>query len=336
MKARSNVDGSGTLLPLTCIWYGPSASGVTDASWPLDCMPAGMELFPAGDGDQWTVIKRVIDDCDYYIVIIGGRYGSIAPDGKSYTQMEYEYAVSKGKPVMAFLHENPANIPQGKTEQDPDRRQALETFRELAKKKMCKFWNSPKELAGMVSRGLARMRQDRPGVGWVRADGVSSESAAREILRLKNENEELKRRLEQFATEPPKGSNVFAQGDERITLLFSYELGNQFVKEPHVTTWNELFGLLGPLMIDGATEASLKKKLFEGFENRKYDQNKSRIYRGYVRDEDFQKVKVQFRALGLITKDERSRGETSWILTPYGDTLMTQVAAVRSTIPPGA
>jgi hypothetical protein len=89
-------------------------------------------------------------------------------------------------------------------------------------------------------------------------------------------------------------------------------------------------------MIDGATEASLKKKLFEGFENRKYDQNKSRIYRRYVRDEDFQKVKVQFRALGLITKDERSRGETSWILTPYGDTLMTQVAAVRSTIPPGA
>jgi hypothetical protein len=61
----------------------------------LDCIPSGMELFPAADDDQWTLIKRVIDDCDYYIVIIAGKCGSIGPTGLSYTRMEYEYAVSK-------------------------------------------------------------------------------------------------------------------------------------------------------------------------------------------------------------------------------------------------
>jgi len=63
----------------------------------LDCIPAGMELFPAANEDQWTLIKEVIDDCDYYIVIIGGRYGSVGTDGISYTEMEYRYASEIGK-----------------------------------------------------------------------------------------------------------------------------------------------------------------------------------------------------------------------------------------------
>ena len=69
----------------------------------LDCIPAGMELFPASSEDQWSLIKRVIDDCDYYILIIGGRYGSVGPDGISYTQMEFEYALKTGKPIISFI-----------------------------------------------------------------------------------------------------------------------------------------------------------------------------------------------------------------------------------------
>ena len=52
-----------------------------------DCIPAGMELFPAADEEQWKFIQRVIDDCDYYILIIGGRYGSLTDEGVSYTRL---------------------------------------------------------------------------------------------------------------------------------------------------------------------------------------------------------------------------------------------------------
>src|SRR6266704_2128879 len=83
---------------------------VMQALLELDCIPSGMELFPAADEDQWSLIKRVIDDCDYYIVIIAGRYGSIGPEGKSYTQMEYEYAAQKSIPVFGFLHAEPGKI----------------------------------------------------------------------------------------------------------------------------------------------------------------------------------------------------------------------------------
>lgn len=85
---------------------------VTRALLELDCIPAGMELFPASDDDAWTLIKRVIDDSDYYIVISAGRYGSTHPDtGVGYTEMEYDYAVEAGKPVLAFMHADPGKLP---------------------------------------------------------------------------------------------------------------------------------------------------------------------------------------------------------------------------------
>jgi len=123
---------------------------VIQALLELDCIPAGMELFPAADDDQWTLIRKVIDDCDYYIVIVAGRYGSRGPGGKSYTQMEYEYAIEKGKPVIAFLHENPGKIPSDRTENTEEGKAALEAFRQLTKKKACKFWSSQKELGSVV------------------------------------------------------------------------------------------------------------------------------------------------------------------------------------------
>jgi hypothetical protein len=83
----------------------------------LKCIPAGMELFPAANDDQWTLIKKVIQDCDYYIVIIAGRYGSLGPEGLSYTEMEYRYALEQGIPTIGFLHRDPSLIPQGRCDQ---------------------------------------------------------------------------------------------------------------------------------------------------------------------------------------------------------------------------
>ena len=70
----------------------------------MDCIPAGMELFPAADDEQWEFIKRVIDDCDYYVLIIGGRYGSLTSEGISYTEKEHNYAMSIGLKVLTILY----------------------------------------------------------------------------------------------------------------------------------------------------------------------------------------------------------------------------------------
>ncbi len=80
---------------------------VIDALLQMNCFPIGMEYFNAEDETQWTIIKNLIKECDYYIIIIAGRYGSIEKEcGKSYTQKEYEYAVEQGIPVLRFVHED--------------------------------------------------------------------------------------------------------------------------------------------------------------------------------------------------------------------------------------
>jgi hypothetical protein len=82
----------------------------------MDCIPAGMELFPAIDEEQFNFIKRIIDDCDYYILIIGGRYGTISDDGISYTEKEYDYAISRQIPVMTFRHKDCKTQPKSGTD----------------------------------------------------------------------------------------------------------------------------------------------------------------------------------------------------------------------------
>lgn len=102
---------------------------VIQALLELDCLPSAMEMFPAADDDQWTLIRRVIDGSDYYIVVVGGRYGSLSEDGISYTEREYDYALEACKPVLGFVHRNPDQIPSGKTDQAAGAKRELGAFR---------------------------------------------------------------------------------------------------------------------------------------------------------------------------------------------------------------
>ena len=121
----------------------------------LNAFPAGMELFPATDDEAWVLIERVIDESDYYLLVIGGRYGSVDSAGLSFTEREYEYAVARRKPTMAFLHQSPEKLPFEHSEGDPSAREKLDAFRarvQLARH--VKLWTSPEDLVGKVANVL--------------------------------------------------------------------------------------------------------------------------------------------------------------------------------------
>jgi hypothetical protein len=59
----------------------------------------GMEQFPATDEEQLEYIRPIIDESDYYVVIIRGKYGSLASDGVSFTEKECDYALEMNKPL---------------------------------------------------------------------------------------------------------------------------------------------------------------------------------------------------------------------------------------------
>jgi hypothetical protein len=158
---------------------------VIQALLELDCIPSGMELFPAATDDQWSIIKKVIDDCDYYIVLVAGRYGSIGKENKSYTQMEYEYAVEVQKPLLGFIHQAPSEIAAAKTESTEAGRTLLDTFRSLVKQRPVKTFRTPSELGSVVSRSIVKLMNSHPASGWIRADEAVSELSASEILKLR-------------------------------------------------------------------------------------------------------------------------------------------------------
>jgi hypothetical protein len=112
----------------------------------LDCIPCGMEYFPAASEDQWSYIRELIAECDYYIVIVAGRYGSTDDAGVSYTEKEYDYAVEQGIPTIGFIHPDPNSRPARLTEATEEGRRKLADFTQKVQRKLCKHWSTPDEL----------------------------------------------------------------------------------------------------------------------------------------------------------------------------------------------
>lgn len=133
-------------------------------------IPAGMEMFSASNDEQFDYIKKIIDSCDYYVLIVGGRYGSINPStGRSFTEQEYDYAMEKGIPVLAFLYDEPYNLPYDK--RDDDKRELFESFRnKVSDGRLCKMWNKPESLVTSVIISLNEQVNSNPQQGWIRGN----------------------------------------------------------------------------------------------------------------------------------------------------------------------
>lgn len=153
---------------------------VTQAILRCGCFPAGMELFPASSKDKWEVLKAVIDDSDIYLVILAGRYGSLGIDDDGnevgYTEMEYDYAVSQGKPVIALLHQDVDLLPAKYVDGiGTEGRSRLEAFRaKIQSARMTRYWTSKEDLSREVLASLQNVvDHDGSGlIGWIRADQI--------------------------------------------------------------------------------------------------------------------------------------------------------------------
>lgn len=165
----------------------------------LGHIPIGMEMFNAANQTQWEMIKRRIEESDYYIVIIAHRYGSIEKEsGLSYTEKEYDYAESIGVPTFGFVINRSASWPGDRRDDDPQKNVALKKFIEKVESKMRSSWSNKDELASNVSLSLNENITAFPRIGWIRANQAVSTETINEITRLSKENSELRERLFQL------------------------------------------------------------------------------------------------------------------------------------------
>lgn len=243
-----------------------------------DCIPAGMELFPASDSEKWDLIKGVIDLCDYYVVIVGGRYGSVDDvEQLSYTEMEFDYAVKTKKPVMGFLHGDPGKLPGDKLDLDRELREKLDAFHAKIEKKMVKYWHDPGDLPGQVALAIMQIRKSHPAVGWIRASEAMTPAVKAELAELRAKVRELSADLhdEQRQNASVVDSSDLVQGEEGAPLRCTIEFHRQRTIDageayPHkrlqglwtvTPTWNDVLKHLGPELMDEASEEYLRERL---------------------------------------------------------------------------
>lgn len=277
----------------------------------MDCIPAGMELFPAMDEEQFEFIKKIIDDCDYYLLIMGARYGSVdEADGLSFTEKEYHYAKEKGMKIVALVHGDPDQLPVAKTDKNPELYDKLVAFRRVVcTNRLVKFWHSAEELPGLVAINLPKTMKIHPAVGWIRGDSVTSNEALTELLSLKQENESLRKELDHL-TAKPKYNIPNIAGLEHTYLIRGDGLDGY--DSPATTstkmTFGEIYKLLSPILITRQYDETVKSYLAKGIIKLQYPS---------IDDQCFQTIKIQFEALGLIELSEDA-GYLYWSLTPLG------------------
>lgn len=326
---------------------------VMQALLEMDCIPAGMELFPAANEQAWQLIKRVIEESDYYCLIVGGRYGSTDETGLSYTEREYDFAVKAGLPILPFLHANPDEIPAGKVDRDSRPAKRLQEFRiKVEKRHHSKYWAGAEDLGGKVSRALVQIFKSVPRIGWVRADAVASSTALADLERFRRRTEELEAETNRLRKAHPQRIAGLARGKDRVPFSFSYRFyaeepqssfdGDLVVQKEHKVvapiplTWDEVFTAIGPRLFAGRDEFTVKVALEARLESVKQsDQDFGPIEKRdvHVAIQDVLAMLTQFLSLGLVevNGEKTKRGENAawWRLTAYGRDYLIGIAAIR-------
>lgn len=151
---------------------------------------SGMENFPSTSDDPFEYIKPLIDESDYFLLIVGDRYGSdFQNTGQSYTETEFEYALNRGIPVLTFPIDETCARSRRSTDVDKDRADRLQAFRQRAcSGRMVRAWSTPDDLASVAIQALSFESRRKPRPGWVRANLASN-------AKLIDENIELRARL---------------------------------------------------------------------------------------------------------------------------------------------
>jgi hypothetical protein len=284
-------------------------------------IPVGMEMFSAADEQQWELIKKQIDQSDYYVVLVAHRYGSM--DGeKSYTEKEYDYATSKKIPALGFVIDTDVEWPEKWIENNNDIKKRLEAFKAKVSAKMVSFWKSSEDLYGKCGIALMKSFSANPREGWVRASEANTSEMTAEITRLSGENGKLRARLEAVAE-----AAVENRENEVTEIIDALRINIRAVTVRDKTThdWGEtidtnllaIFEAIAPDLLDEASNRTLAGSVAFHFFDLNYSSRGWPIPTNYLRS-----YVSDLTSLDLVTSSAKRHSvndtQAYWMLTDLG------------------
>lgn len=230
-------------------------------------IPAGMELFTSGDRSQMQTIEQWIDESDVYMLILGGRYGSIEPTSKmSYTELEYDYAVQLGKPFFSVAITEKAleiKVKEGSLEFiERESQKELALFRQKVLGNISSFFDDSKDIKLCVHETLADFAANRELKGWVSAEEiVDTKPLFEEIRKLAEENNHLRESLREeqkrAAITLSKSNNKFKDIQEvlrAIQITISADVAG--ASEDKLLDLYSIFYSVKDTLVNGVTNSS--------------------------------------------------------------------------------
>lgn len=289
-------------------------------------IPAGMELFTSSNESQLNTIKKWIDDSDIYMLILGGRYGSIEPlSGNSYTEVEYDYATEINKPLFAVvISEDYLYKGKGSDCIEKDNVAKLAAFRKKVLSNISSFFSSPNDIKLAIHESITDLKEKYSFIGWIPGNSEGKNT------HLYEENLKLQKRIAELEREETLSTSNFNIPDlAEMTESFSFTCPCQiqttasaaytYSKITFSFTWNDLFAAIAPSLLDNqedvAANAALKalcKKTHPTIND--LDISKSIL----------QTIKIQFMANDLIDSSGYS-----WDLTDKGRKGLIMLKAIK-------
>lgn len=307
---------------------------VSDAVAKAGYVAEGMEIFPASSQKQMDFIHKVIDRCDYYVLVVAGRYGSVDACGLSYTELEYRYAVSQGIPVLAFLFSKLEDLDSNAMESDPELASKLQTFRtKVSDAALVDFWSSSDELATKTLAALSQARQSHPGVGWLRANHAASEELLAEINDLRKINEKMRVQLIEMSPTGTVQIPNLATLEDLFTVNFKHKIPSRSYSNDATVSisWKDLFKIIGTNFRTAHNTSALQFPLERYIKKNHSDVSNSSTITIDVHDKDT--ILIQMEALNLMKAaayNLKTGGAGVFHkLTPSGEKLLIELNAIR-------
>ncbi|MDR1618606.1 MAG: DUF4062 domain-containing protein, partial [Treponema sp.] len=294
----------------------------------LGHIPVGGDYFDPSDRNSLSLIKKNIEECDYFICPVAHRYAG--EDGRSPLEDEYTWAVRKEIPVIALVIDEKARWKAAKKEKDPAIVKKLEAFKAKLRKEPHETWTGTAELRQKFMGLLIQEMNVHPRQGWVKARETVDPLVVNELSRLSSENEELKKRIR-----VESGELVTRLGEQvkhtlrilalnKVTLSFYYTSGENW-ENSRKFRYLRLFRLLVPELSLGKTTAEISRFLGNVLNP---DLEKT-VRKDYPTPSNtIRKIMADFSLLKLVKNSDAGRNGSSgdsevWEITGYGKELYT-------------
>lgn len=305
-------------------------------------LPSGMEMFSASNEEQFKYIKKIIDDCDYYVLVLGARYGSVNTiSGKSFTEMEYEYALEKGIPVLSFVHKDPDNLPAQKREKNNIELFKAFRTRVLQNSKMCKMWSEKSDLVSNVVISLVQIVDECPRIGWSRGEQDTTALLSQiNALRIENENLRVEnKKLLSYEKIQTIDTQNLSHGDDEFEILgksfsgreekynadmFEYEtIWTKELEYSGNVTWNNVFEYVAPEIFTSCDEYSFR------FSINQFCEEFFNLEKFEISKRSYNQIKYQMYALGWIAIEEYGYEGSMIRLTEEGQKEFMNIVTLR-------